>query len=371
MESDFISTNIDDFGWSQPRFGSTGEPRKLRELSSEELFREAPATVEARSGIVNWVARNLEGGESIAYNIKGVADRRVVEALGETILALCKRHDTPIFNIKIGFESAGVVNDNRLRNEGARSQPAAADSQTAAPAQAHPISVPAPGVSVPTPAASAYPTSAPTALAPPSSVAGARAMPSAITNLPCPNCHWPGHELRYCPYPSLSHGSIAGCPECNVGSHNLDNCPVSRLLPIPRTFRLLPSDFLELVYQQRRNKPQIHSERHLFFDEVHAINKRHRIDPAELNKPRVWPWTNAFAIQVAKANPGDPILGGKLHPDEWNRFKHSYRDLPEDPALRGRSINDIIRMRHQGFFDAERPTPDVARMREAEPDMQT
>ncbi|KAH6618384.1 hypothetical protein B0J18DRAFT_483772 [Chaetomium sp. MPI-SDFR-AT-0129] len=143
MENDFISTNIDDFEWSRPRFEATQETQKLREIASEEVFVEPPATMEARSGMVNWVARNYDCGESITYNIKGVADRRTVEALSGKILALCKRHGTPVFNIKIDLESAGVIEQNRLRRGKARSKPAPADTRTVIPAQTHHSSAPA------------------------------------------------------------------------------------------------------------------------------------------------------------------------------------------------------------------------------------
>ncbi|KAK4139566.1 uncharacterized protein C8A04DRAFT_32953 [Dichotomopilus funicola] len=366
-ETGFISTNIDDFEWSQPHSGSTGEPMKLHEISSEELFREPPAAVEAQSGRVNWVARDLDCGESITYNIKGVADRRALEALGATILVLCKRHDTPVFNIKLGLESAGVVNDNRLRSEGARSQLAAADSQTTAAAQAHPTSVPVSGVSAPTPAASAYlinlTTAELAALVPPNISASDLEVPG-VPSLRCANCHWPGHAFLRPLIPSLSHGSVTGCPECNLRNHNLDDCPVLLQLPSTSAFGIPAPHVLDVVYSERCNMPQIYSDRHLFFDEVHAINEQHKIDAAELNKPRNWPWTNAFAKEVAKAKPGDPILQGKLQPWEFDPAKHTYHDLPVDPTLRNISINDILAMRRLGLLDTERPEPGAGRIRE-------
>lgn len=68
----------------------------------------------------------------------------------------------------------------------------------------------------------------------------------------------------------------------------------------------------------------------------------------------IYPWSNAFALQVANSRPGNPILRGKLHPSEFDHKKHKAADLPADPLFAGKTIGQIMAMKERGELDRDK-----------------
>ena len=176
----------------------------------------------------------------------------------------------------------------------------------------------------------------------------------------CLNCGAPGHALASCPNPSPDEGSIKGCPVCD-DTHELDNCPlVAAMDPNSKEFLGL---LMDVVLEKRQNMPQIQAATYTFFD-VLDIGCSSKFPPKRSVMSTVarWPWSNAFAKKVATANPGDDILQGKLHPLEFDHSKHTFRDLPEDPLFKGKTMYDIIKMRERGALNGERFISDTQKM---------
>jgi hypothetical protein len=118
---------------------------------------------------------------------------------------------------------------------------------------------------------------------------------------------------------------------------------------------------VDLLLLGRPNAPQFRSTRWVWVDVLaHGLES----GAVTLLKGDVllWPWTNTFAEKVANAGPGDPVLGGKLHPLEFDHNVHIVADLPADPLLAGCTVSQILSMRRRGVFDNDRYIPAHPRM---------
>jgi len=168
----------------------------------------------------------------------------------------------------------------------------------------------------------------------------------------CANCDEMGHGMMDCAFAHYFHGSISGCSVCNTKEHNFDACEqvVGRST---RDWQFI-HEMLTSVMWERANKPQIRSATWTFY-ELLDLGIGHGL--VDVNAVYDYPWTNKFAVQVLKCERDDPLLGGKLHPADFDYATHSSDDLPADPQLSGKTVREILAMRGKGFFNQDRFVP--------------
>jgi hypothetical protein len=107
-----------------------------------------------------------------------------------------------------------------------------------------------------------------------------------------------------------------------------------------------------LLLTNRPNRPQIRSAKLSFVDLLIAGTKLgFLLVPTSTIIP--YPWSNDFAVKVSQSKPGDEILQGRLHPDDFDYTKHSHADLPADPLFSGKTIAEVMAMKQSGELDSD------------------
>jgi hypothetical protein len=168
----------------------------------------------------------------------------------------------------------------------------------------------------------------------------------------CAHCKKLGHEVSHCHIPSSHYGSISACPMCNTADHNLDKCP--QIGPDPNDADVIAS-VKHHVLDKRGHKPQIRSEGWPFYEVLDVCLAYCLID--DIDQVLRYPWGNVFAKKILAAPRGARILGGKVHPLDFDPNVHTVDDLPHDPDTYGKTIAEILEMREKGFFKGDRFVP--------------
>jgi len=154
---------------------------------------------------------------------------------------------------------------------------------------------------------------------------------SDATAKKCAGCRGDGHVLRDCVMPSLDTGCIGDCPFCNCDSHPIHEC--DKVLDMNFTDESTAKEFLSILLGSRARKPQFADEVFSWLDWLeYPVGDE---DKNTLAGPYL-PWTTAFAMRVAVAEPNDAIflLKAYVHP---KKFEHG-SDTSEN--LSRRSILD-------------------------------
>ncbi|GAB1316802.1 methylenetetrahydrofolate reductase 1 [Madurella fahalii] len=294
-----------------------------------------PSLLETIPPQVNWYASNKNRNCANGYVMKGVADNASAEALVNTLLELCKKHNTPTWNIYLELESSKMSSLHRKE---------VCEMLDTRRAQ-HPE--PDLSINMPDPKRK-----------------GRGPKTPGNSEDKCANCGNTDHKASHCQWPSVRHGSIRACALCNDASHVLDNCPKLKGVDVQSTEFLNKAG--SLLMSDRGHKPQLRSERFPFYDLL-KVGSKHPGNTLDLNGVYVWPWSNEFAKKVAVCKPGDPILRGKLHPKEFVHGKHTSFDLPADPLFDGKSVAEIRHMRGTGALDTDRFVSSGTRKRSSRP----
>lgn len=124
-----LATRKSELRWNSDDIGPFHDKILLPEIRENRVFddfsRDGISTLDAgRGDLVNWVARDVgRPPQATAYLIKGAADELSAEAVKNTILELCKRHNAPIYNIRLELESqnAGLADLHAVSSSPANS----------------------------------------------------------------------------------------------------------------------------------------------------------------------------------------------------------------------------------------------------------
>jgi hypothetical protein len=324
-------SDVDALGWRPRDLAGQIGPSRLQMLDSRVLVSEyrkdTHSVLETADGRVNWCLPNPEREGGNGHCAKILADRASAEALVNTMLDACYRSGGQFVNINFEILPPRISDKHRhqvaIWRDEAKARKTGADAGSA------------------------------------SSTGGKQTaavmFPKPEENpLRCANCKAPGHHARFCKVPSKNYGSARPCPIHNTKDHYFEECP-AMASKNPRDPTVIDA-VCQILIVGRSNGPQVRSSRWAWFD-ILAAGVQTGCLKTDPNTVFPWPWTNAFAKQVANAKPGDPVLQGKLHPKEWDPKKHRPSDLPEDPFVAGKSIADILRMRKNGLFDSDRFVP--------------
>jgi hypothetical protein len=168
----------------------------------------------------------------------------------------------------------------------------------------------------------------------------------------CAHCKKVGHQVSDCHIPSSHYGSISACPVCNKADHHLDKCPQAAADPNDRD---VIASVKYYVLDSRGHKPQIRSEGWTFYEVLDLSLCYGLLD--DVSQVLRYPWGNVFAKKILAAPRGSRILGGKVHPLDFDPNVHTEDDLPHDPDTYGKTIAEILDMRGKGFFNGDRFVP--------------
>jgi hypothetical protein len=317
-----LPANIMEVNWSREEIDiPAGQPtlHPVDEHVVKYQHRQAPPSVlEAPGKKVNFYAENptRDAAHNRTYVAKIVGDKAGVTALGNTLLELSKKIDAPMHIITIDPVPRWLY-----AKEGGETQA--------------------------------------------SQAAKSKDMPQ------CANCKRWGHKAHHCVSPYFPGGSIVACGFCNTTEHFLDKCPtiagnLERVGKGECSLAEFVKAMLRCIVDWRSNKPALRST---FWPWPHVVEYAYveKVIAKELlEKPFLWAWTNEFTLQVSKAQPGDPILQGKIHPSQYDYKRHTAKDLPVDPLLAGKTGMEIIAMLRDGKLAGEAFMTKAERDRAAE-----
>ncbi|KAK3306273.1 uncharacterized protein B0T15DRAFT_412413 [Chaetomium strumarium] len=329
-----VTASLDDVKWNPKRVHVDPGSQRLENFVEHKVFSRyegpgKPQILEASTGEVNWYAKD-PNRPGASYVMKWVADDddRTDHPLLNTLRDICKRHNAPVVNMHVECLPLQTARDHRVLVRG--------PDQAASQAPARKILAPVPRKKQ----QDADTTMVPVDTAP---SAGSGGTPR------CGNCGRSGHKVKDCWCPCYHYGSIKACGVCNSNSHFSDKCP--KLAGANKDSKKYWLDLFELFYKPRVNKPQLRSAQVTFFQVLEYAEGEDWLPDGMLEQVIPYPWTNEFAISIAKSKPGDAILRGRLHPSQFDPQVHNALEhLPVDPRFEGKTLMQVVYLTCQGRF---------------------